>query len=152
MYSVQVWNLRRDRAAKSLPPESVTVFDCLACGSSFEPSLDGVCLHCGENVSPAEIEARLMTLVGVGAVAIVGYPDPRLHEVAVAYIVHSAEGQLTEEDVLDSLRGEVASFKITRHDLFVDEFPMTPSGKVQKVKLRADALEKLGDPNQVAAS
>lgn len=106
----------------------------------------------GENVSPAEIEARLMTLVGVGAVAIVGYPDPRLHEVAVAYIVRSAEGQLTEEDVLDSLRGEVASFKIPRHVLFVDEFPMTPSGKVQKVKLRADALEKLGDPNQVAAS
>ncbi len=52
VYSVQVWTLRRDRAAKSLPPESVTVFDCLACGSSFEPSLDGVCLHCGENVSP----------------------------------------------------------------------------------------------------
>lgn len=106
----------------------------------------------GENVSPAEIEARLMALEGVGAVAIVGYPDPRLHEVAVAYIVRSGKGQLTEEDVLSDLRGHIASFKIPRHVLFVDEFPMTPSGKVQKVKLRANALEKLGDPNQAAAS
>jgi fatty-acyl-CoA synthase len=105
----------------------------------------------GENVSPAEIEARLMVLEGVGAVAIVGYPDLRLHEVAVAYIVRSAEGHLTEEDVLSELRGQVASFKIPRHVLFVDEFPMTPSGKVQKVKLRASALDELGDPNQVAA-
>jgi len=106
----------------------------------------------GENVSPAEIEARLMVLEGVGAVAIVGYPDLRLHEVAVAYIVRSAKGHLTEEDVLSELRGQVASFKIPRHVLFVDEFPMTPSGKVQKVKLRASALDELGDPNQVAAS
>jgi fatty-acyl-CoA synthase len=106
----------------------------------------------GENVSPAEIEARLMVLEGVGAVAIVGYPDLRLHEVAVAYIVRSAKGHLTEEDVLSELRGQVASFKIPRHVLFVDEFPMTPSGKVQKVKLRASALDDLGDPNQVAAS
>jgi fatty-acyl-CoA synthase len=105
----------------------------------------------GENVSPAEIEARLMVLEGVGAVAIVGYPDLRLHEVAVAYIVRSAKGHLTEEDVLSELRGQVASFKIPRHVLFVDEFPMTPSGKVQKVKLRASALDELGDPNQVAA-
>jgi fatty-acyl-CoA synthase len=106
----------------------------------------------GENVSPAEIEARLMALDGVGAVAIVGYPDPRLHEVAVAYIVRSVDGHLTEEDVLSDLRGHIASFKIPRHVLFVDEFPMTPSGKVQKVKLRASALEQLGDPNQAAAS
>jgi fatty-acyl-CoA synthase len=101
----------------------------------------------GENVSPAEIEARLMGLDGVGAVAIVGYPDPRLHEVAVAYIIRSDGSGLSADDVLASLRGQVASFKIPRHILFVDEFPMTPSGKVQKVKLRASALAQLGDPS-----
>ena len=106
----------------------------------------------GENVSPAQIEARLMGLDGVGAVAIVGYPDPRLHEVAVAYIVRSTNSQLTEEDVLSELRGQIASFKIPKHVLFVNEFPMTPSGKVQKVKLRASALEQLGDPNHAEAS
>jgi len=106
----------------------------------------------GENVSPAEIEARLMKVSGIAAVAIVGYPDPRLHEIAVAYVITAAGASLTEEDVIGELRGHVASFKIPRRVLFVDEFPMTPSGKVQKVKLRAHALEHLGDPNQAAAS
>lgn len=106
----------------------------------------------GENVAPAEIEARLMGLDGVAAVAIVGYPDERLHEVAIAYIVRTAGSQLSEEDVLSALRGNVASFKIPRRVLFVDEFPMTPSGKVQKVKLRASAIETLGDPRQAEAS
>jgi fatty-acyl-CoA synthase len=106
----------------------------------------------GENVSPAEIEARLMALDGVAAVAIVGYPDARLHEVAVAYIIRTTAASLSADDVLNELRGNVASFKIPRHVLFVDEFPMTPSGKVQKVKLRAQALEQLGDPKQAAAS
>jgi len=106
----------------------------------------------GENVSPAEIEARLMGLDGLAAVAVVGYPDPRLHEVAIAYIIRTRGSELSEDDVLSNLRGHVASFKIPRHVLFVDEFPMTPSGKVQKVKLRARAIEDLGDPNQAAAS
>jgi fatty-acyl-CoA synthase len=106
----------------------------------------------GENVAPAEIEARLMRLDGVAAVAIVGYPDERLHEVAIAYIVRTAGSQLSEDEVLSELRGNVASFKIPRHVMFVDEFPMTPSGKVQKVKLRAAALEVLGDPIQAQAS
>jgi len=105
----------------------------------------------GENVSPAEIEARLMILDGVAAVAIVGYPDPRLHEVAIAYIIRSATSSLSEQDVLAELRGQVASFKIPRHVLFVDELPMTPSGKVQKVKLRASALQTLGEPSHLRA-
>ncbi|MDA0821836.1 MAG: AMP-binding protein [Proteobacteria bacterium] len=106
----------------------------------------------GENVSPAEIEARLMVLHGVSAVAIVSYPDPRLHEVAVAYVIRSANSEINEDDILNALRGNVASFKIPRHVLFVDEFPMTPSGKVQKVKLRASAIEALGDPGVAQAS
>ena len=93
-----------------------------------------------------------MRLDGVAAVAIVGYPDERLHEVAIAYIVRTAGSQLSEDEVLSELRGNVASFKIPRHVMFVDEFPMTPSGKVQKVKLRAAALEVLGDPIQAQAS
>ena len=106
----------------------------------------------GENVAPAEIEARLMGLEGVSAVAIVGYPDERLHEVAVAYIVRAPGSDLSEDEVLSALKGNIASFKIPRHVLFADDFPMTPSGKVQKVKLRASALEALGDPRQAQAS
>lgn len=106
----------------------------------------------GENVSPAEIEARLMALDGVNAVAVVGYPDPRLHEVAVAYVIRDTNSKLAEDDVLGALRGHVASFKIPRHVVFVEEFPMTPSGKVQKVKLRANAIEVLGDATHALVS
>jgi acyl-CoA synthetase (AMP-forming)/AMP-acid ligase II len=81
----------------------------------------------------------------------VGYPDPRLNEVAIAYIIRSATSSLSEQDVLAELRGQVASFKIPRHVLFVDELPMTPSGKVQKVKLRASALQTLGEPSHLRA-
>jgi fatty-acyl-CoA synthase len=107
----------------------------------------------GENVAPAEIESRLLDLDGVAEVAVVGYPDPRLGEVGVAYVVPSpagsggSTGSLGEEQVLDHLRGRIASFKIPRHVRFVDSLPMTPSGKVRKVELRARALEELGDPH-----
>lgn len=104
----------------------------------------------GENVSPAEIEAKLMPLDGLANVAVVGYPDARLHEVAVAFVIRDDEA-LSAETVLGHLRGKVASFKIPRHVLFVDAFPMTPSGKVQKVKLRAQALKALGEPARQAS-
>lgn len=104
----------------------------------------------GENVSPAEIEAKLMSLDGLANVAVVGYPDARLHEVAVAFVIRDDDA-LSADNVLAHLRGKVASFKIPRHVLFVDAFPMTPSGKVQKVKLRAQALETLGEPAREAS-
>ena len=97
----------------------------------------------GENVDPMEVEALLLGLEGVQQVAVVAYPDPRLTDVAVAYIQLRAGASLTEQDVIDYCRGKVATFKIPRHVLFIDEFPMTGSGKIRKVDLRADALEKL---------
>jgi fatty-acyl-CoA synthase len=101
----------------------------------------------GENVSPAEVEAKLAELPGVREVAVVAYPDPRMDEVGVAFIIRTTEGSnLTEQAVLDHVKGRIASFKIPRHVLFVDEFPMTSSGKIQKAKLRDLALEVLGRP------
>ena len=91
----------------------------------------------GENVSPAEVEAHLMKLEAVHAVSVVGYPDDRLHEVGVAFVIRKGNSPLLESDVTSHLRGKVASFKIPKHVIFVDEFPMTSSGKVQKVKLRS---------------
>lgn len=104
----------------------------------------------GENVDPMEVEALLLGLDGVQQVAVVAYPDPRLTDVAVAYIQPRAGAELTEADVIAYCRGKVATFKIPRHVLFIDEFPMTGSGKIRKVDLRADALEKLaGRTSQV---
>jgi fatty-acyl-CoA synthase len=98
----------------------------------------------GENVDPMEVEAYLATLDGIEQVAVVGYPDARLSEVAVAFVRRAAAHGLAEADVLAHCRGRIASFKIPRHVVFVDDFPMTSSGKIQKVKLREEARRRLG--------
>jgi len=96
----------------------------------------------GENVDPMEVEAFLMTHPAVQAVSVVGLPDARLSEVAVAFVQLAVGGALSEQEVIEHCRGRVASFKIPRHVVFVDEFPMTSSGKVQKVKLRERARQE----------
>ena len=94
----------------------------------------------GENVDPMEVEAFLMAHPAVNLVAVVGFPDARLSEVGVAFVRLEPGQTLTEDDVLAHCRGRIASFKIPRRVIFVDDFPMTSSGKIQKVKLRAEAL------------
>lgn len=94
----------------------------------------------GENVAPAEIEQLLAELPGIREVACVGYPDPRLQEVVAAFVVTRSEvPPPTLDSIQEHCRGRVASFKMPRHLFVVDEFPMTPSGKVQKGKLRERA-------------
>jgi fatty-acyl-CoA synthase len=91
-----------------------------------------------------EIEALLLELDGVQQAAVVGYPDARLNEVAVAYVQRRAGSTLSEKDVVEHCRGKVATFKIPRHVLFVEAMPMTASGKIRKVELRDDAKQQLG--------
>lgn len=97
----------------------------------------------GENVDPLEVEGQLLRVPGVRQVAVVGYPDPRLTEVPVAFVVRAGGAAVSVEDVLAACRGRIASFKTPRHVFFVDELPSTSSGKVQKVKLRAEARRLL---------
>lgn len=97
----------------------------------------------GENVSPAEVEAYLRNMPEVQDAAVVAYPDPRLTEVPVAYVIPAAGQSITAEALLERMKGRIASFKIPRHVIFVDAFPMTSSGKIRKVELRADARSKL---------
>ncbi len=98
----------------------------------------------GENVDPMEVEGLLLGFDGVQQVAVVGYPDERLSEVAVAYIQRKEESPIRGEEVIAFCKGKVASFKMPRHVLFLDEFPMTASGKIRKVALREDAIKQLG--------
>ena len=93
----------------------------------------------GENVDPMEVEAFLMSHPAIAAAAVVGLPDARLAEVAVAFVMLAPGATLSERDVVEHCRGRVASFKIPRHVRFVDALPMTTTGKVQKVKLRERA-------------
>jgi fatty-acyl-CoA synthase len=102
----------------------------------------------GENVDPMEVEAYLMSHPALNLAAVVGYPDARLSEVGVAFVRCEPGHVLTENDVLAYCRGRIASFKIPRHVVFVDDFPMTSSGKIQKVKLREDALRRWPPPRR----
>jgi acyl-CoA synthetase (AMP-forming)/AMP-acid ligase II len=97
----------------------------------------------GENVDPLEVEAYLETHPAIRAAAVVGFPDARLSEVAVAFVQAVPEQHITEQEVAEHCRGKIASYKIPRHVFLVDELPMTGSGKVQKSKLREDARRRL---------
>src|SRR4030095_13486603 len=90
----------------------------------------------GENVDPMETEALLLEHPAVQQVAVVGLPDERLGEVA------RAEAAIAAAEVLDYCRGKVASFKLPRHVVFIDAFPMTESGKIRKAGLREDAKKR----------
>jgi fatty-acyl-CoA synthase len=98
----------------------------------------------GENVDPMETEGLLLEHPAVQQVAVVGLPDERLGEVAVAYVQCRAGATIGAADVVGHCRGKIASFKLPRHVVFVEAFPMTESGKIRKADLRADARKRFG--------
>ncbi|PKQ29576.1 MAG: AMP-binding protein [Actinobacteria bacterium HGW-Actinobacteria-10] len=98
----------------------------------------------GENIYPREIEEFLYTMPGVKDVQVVGVPDPKYGEVVGAFIKKFAGSEITEGDVQEFSRARMARYKAPRYVFFVDEFPQTASGKIQKFKLREMAAEKVG--------
>jgi fatty-acyl-CoA synthase len=98
----------------------------------------------GENVYPREVEEFLMGHPDVADVQVVGVPDPRYGEELMAWIVPRGGAELDAEAVAEFARGRIAHYKIPRYVRCVSEFPMTVTGKVQKFKLREQAIEELG--------
>ncbi|HZU61541.1 MAG TPA: AMP-binding protein [Solirubrobacteraceae bacterium] len=98
----------------------------------------------GENVYPREIEEFLYTHPDVADVQVIGVPDQRYGEELMAWIVPRSGASLTEEDVREYCRGRIAHFKIPRYVKFTDSYPMTVTGKVQKFRMREQAIEELG--------
>ena len=98
----------------------------------------------GENVDPVEVEAFLLGHPGVSSVQIVGVTDQVLSEVACACVVVKEGHEASDEEIIEYCRGKLASFKLPKYVLFVAEYPMTPSGKVQKFKLKEQAEAALG--------
>ena len=87
----------------------------------------------GENVSCAEVENAIYALGGVELVALVGVEDERYGQLPVAVVKPAAEGPgWTEETVIERLRESLAGYKLPRHVLFMDDLPLTESGKVRK--------------------
>ena len=97
----------------------------------------------GENVYPREIEEFLYTHPAIRDVQVVGIPDERYGEEIAALVIAREHGTIDAEDVREFCRGKIAHYKIPRYVISVDEFPMTVTGKIQKFKLRDQAIEWL---------
>ena len=95
----------------------------------------------GENVDPMEVEGLLLEHPGVNQVAVVALADDRLSEIPVAFVQPVAGYRLEAEAVIRHCRGKLASFKLPRHVVFVEDFPMTASGKIRKTELRDRAQQ-----------
>ncbi len=97
----------------------------------------------GENIYPREIEDFLFTHPQVAEVAVFGVPDDFYGEEVMAWLqLHSGESA-TEEEIRAFCKGHIAHFKIPRYIWFVEEFPMTVTGKLQKFRMREMAIEQL---------
>jgi fatty-acyl-CoA synthase len=97
----------------------------------------------GENVYPREIEEFLYTHERIADVQIVGVPDIKYGEELCAWVRITEGEALTEDDIKDFCKGRLAHFKVPRYVLFVEEFPMTITGKIQKFKMREVSIEQL---------
>jgi fatty-acyl-CoA synthase/long-chain acyl-CoA synthetase len=91
----------------------------------------------GENVSPAEVERVIEGIEDVVQVAVVGMPDVRLGEVPVAFVQLRPGARADERSIIDVCAEEMASFKVPRRIISVDDWPLTESGKIQKHVLRS---------------
>ncbi|HWX32738.1 MAG TPA: AMP-binding protein [Steroidobacteraceae bacterium] len=98
----------------------------------------------GENISPREIEEFLYRHPAVLDVAVVGVPDPKYGECVCACIQLRGGMTATEEEIREFCREQIAHYKVPRHVRFVDGFPLTISGKVQKYLIRERLRAELG--------
>ena len=90
----------------------------------------------GENLYPREIEEFLYTHAKISEVQVIGVPDPKYGEEIMAWIKVKPGEQVTEEELKEYCKGKIAHYKIPRYIKFVDSFPMTVTGKVQKFLMR----------------
>ncbi len=90
----------------------------------------------GENVYPREIEEFIYRIPGVRDVQVVGVPSKKYGEAVGAFIITNPGVTLTSQQITEACTGKIARYKIPKYIFFVDEFPMTGSGKIQKFKLR----------------
>ena len=98
----------------------------------------------GENISPKEIEDLIYTHPAVRDVSVVAVPSQKYGEQVCAFIILKDGAEADEEEIKKFVNNNLAKHKVPRYVLFVDTFPMTASGKIQKFLLREQAVDKLG--------
>ncbi|PQA95813.1 AMP-binding protein [Chryseobacterium shigense] len=97
----------------------------------------------GENISPKEIEDFLYTYVNILDVQIIGIPSEKYGEEVMAWVKVRKGFDITEAELLDYCKGRIAHYKVPKYWKFVDEFPMTISGKIRKVEMREISIKEL---------
>ena len=98
----------------------------------------------GENIYPVEIENYLYRHPKIRDVQVVGVPDKKFGEVLAAWIIPKKDSHLTEQDIRDFCRDHIAHYKVPTYMKFVEEFPMTVTGKIQKFKIVEAMKQELG--------
>lgn len=98
----------------------------------------------GENISPREVEEVLYQHPAVQDVQIIGVPDRRFGEVVMAWIQLRGTATATQDDLTTFCKERMAYFKVPHFWKFVEEFPVTVTGKIQKFKMREISIEELG--------
>jgi fatty-acyl-CoA synthase len=98
----------------------------------------------GENIYPREIEEFLFSHPAVEQSAVVGVPDPKYGEELCAWVKLRPGTSLSSEQLRDFCRANLAHFKVPRYVRFIDGFPQTVTGKIQKFKIREQMIEELG--------
>lgn len=106
----------------------------------------------GENIYPKEIEEFLYTLPQVQDVQVIGVPSKQYGEEVMACIILKEKGSCTEDEIKAAVKSHMARHKVPKYIAFMDEFPMTASGKIQKFRLREWAVEQfnLDDSEETA--
>lgn len=100
----------------------------------------------GENIYPREIEEFLYTHPSIEEVQVTGIPDKTYGEELIAWVKpHPDADTLNGEDIKAFCQGKIAHFKIPRHYKFVDEFPMTVTGKIQKFRMREISIDDMNE-------
>jgi fatty-acyl-CoA synthase len=97
----------------------------------------------GENVYPREVEEFLYGHPAIADVQVIGVPDARYGEELMAWVIRRDGADLDADGVRAFCQGQIAHYKVPRHIRFVDGFPMTVTGKVQKYKMREQAIAEL---------
>ena len=98
----------------------------------------------GENVYPREIEEFLYRHPKVQEVSVIGVPDPKFGEELMAWVQLKPGEKANEEELMAFCRGQIAHYKVPRYIRFVDAFPMTVTGKIQKFRMREESIADLG--------
>ncbi|TVM07205.1 MAG: AMP-binding protein [Halomonas sp.] len=99
----------------------------------------------GENVYPKEIEEFLYTHPAISEVQVTGVPDKKYGEELIAWVkLNGSNDDITSEDLRAFCKGKITHFKIPRYFKFVEDFPMTVTGKIQKFKMREISIKELG--------